>query len=177
MAAAGRLSEEKRYDMLLRVHKRLLDEGLLQDLWIIGEGDQRGKLEEYITKNHLSDSVKLFGFQSNPYPYLNAADLLVCASRYEGLSTFVTEGLILGKPIVTTECSGMRELLGESKFGLIVENTEPALFIGLQRLLKDAELRNQYAGNALLRGTDFSSGKLAKETEQFFIDLLKDQNT
>ena len=174
VAAVGRLSPEKRYDMLLDVHKGLLDEGFAHDLWIIGEGSQRSKLEAYIKENTLSDSVALFGFQANPYPYMDVADLLVCSSRYEGLSTFVTEGLILGKPIVTTECSGMRELLGDSQYGLITENTEAALLAGVRQLLADDSARSRYAALAEKRGLDFSSRTITVKTEQFFLDILED---
>lgn len=174
LVAVGRLSEEKQYDMLLRVHKRLLDEGVPHDLWIVGEGDQRGKLESYISENDLSDSVRLFGFQLNPYPYMKTADLLVCSSRYEGLSTFVAEGLILGKPIVTTECSGMRELLGDSEYGLITENSEDALLAGVRRLLYDTAERSAFTKLSEARGFEFSSRTMTEKTEQFFLNMLED---
>lgn len=174
IASVGRLSAEKRYDMLLRVHKRLLEEGLAHDLWIVGEGDRRDQLEAVIEENGLTDSARLCGFQINPYPYMKAADLLVCSSLYEGLSTFVTEGLILGKPIVTTECSGMRELLGNSEYGLIVENGEDALLDGMRQLLSDAALRERYAASAAIRGKTFSAKRLTEQTEQLFINILED---
>lgn len=174
-AAVGRLSAEKRFDLLLRVHRLLLEEGLPHDLWIVGEGEERSRLETQIAESDLADSVRLFGFQTNPYPYMQAADLLVCSSRYEGLSTFVTEGLILGKPIVTTECSGMRELLGDSEYGLITGNAENALLNGMRRLLSDGALRAEYAERAARRGADFSARALAARTEQFFTDLLKEK--
>ncbi len=171
---AGRLSSEKQYDMLLRMHKSLLTEGIAHDLWIVGEGDQRGILEDYIARNNLNDSVTLFGFQNNPYPYMKAADLLVCSSRYEGLSTFVTEGLILGKPVVTTECSGMRELLGDSKFGKITENNEEALRAGMRQLLSNDEMRSSLAERASERGRAFSARQLTEKTEQFFLNLSEE---
>ncbi len=174
IVAIGRLSSEKHYDMLLRVHKRLLDETILHDLWIVGEGDQRKQLEIMIAENNLGDSVRLCGFQVNPYPYMKTADLLVCSSRYEGLSTFITEGLVLGKPIVTTACSGMRELLGESEFGLITENSEDALLEGLRTMLRDASLRQQFAQRAARRGLDFSARTLTNQTEEFFLNILKE---
>lgn len=174
VAAVGRLSEEKCYDRLIRIHKQLLDAGLAHDLWIVGEGDERARLEALTAELGLTDSVKLPGFQANPYPFMKAADLLVCSSRYEGLSTFVTEGLVLGKPIVTTECSGMRELLGDSEYGLIVENEEEALREGMERLLRGAALRERFAAAAAVRGRDFSAGALAGETERFLINLLEE---
>ena len=172
--SVGRLSSEKQFDMLLRVHKRLLEEGLVHDLWIVGEGDQRNLLEIVIAENGLADTVRLCGYQSNPYPFMQAADLLVCSSRYEGFSTFITEGMILGKPVVTTECSGMRELLGDSEYGLITDNDEAALLEGLRRMLKDPALREGFAARAAVRGQDFSARALTEKTEQFFLNTLED---
>lgn len=175
LAAAGRLAPEKRYDMLLSIHKKLLEAGLAHDLWIIGDGPERERLERLTEEYGLRDSVLLTGFRENPYPYLKAADLLVCSSRYEGLSTFVTEGLILGKPIVTTDCSGMRELLGESEYGLITDHTEAALLAGIRRMLSEPALRDGYGRAAAGRGAAFSADKRCRETERFFSDLLEVQ--
>lgn len=173
MLSVGRLSEEKQFGRLLSVHKRLLDAGLPHDLWILGEGGMRAELEAQIAENGLSDSVHLPGFCANPYPYMLQADLLVCSSRYEGLSTFVTEGLILGRPIVTTDCSGMRELLGDSEYGMIVENSEDALLRGVKTLLTDKALRSRFAVLAQQRGRAFSAGALAAATEQYFETQLE----
>lgn len=163
----GRLTYQKGYDRLLRVHKRLMDDGLDYDLWILGEGEARTELEQFIRENELGDTVHLLGFQKNPYPFIKAADLLVCSSRYEGFSTFITEGLILGKPIVTTNCTGMTELLGDSQYGIITENGEEALYHGLQRCLSDPELRSKTAEAAVLRGKEFSADTLVGRTEDF----------
>ena len=167
LVTLGRLTHEKAYDRLLRVHKRLQQEGFDYDLWILGEGEDRPTLEQYIEKNDLADSVRLFGFRDNPYPFVNAADLLVCSSRYEGFSTFVTEGLILGKPIVTTDCTGMRELLGDSEFGLITENSEDGLYVGLKQILSSPAQYRTLAEASGKRGADFTSASLVKITESF----------
>lgn len=172
IATLGRLTYQKGYDLLLKVHNRLMQEEFSYDLWIAGEGEDRNALEQYIANHNLTDSVKLLGFQENPYPILYAADLLLCSSRYEGFSTFVTEGLILGKPIVTTDCTGMRELLGNSEFGLITEMTEDALYYGVKRMLNDGELRRQYAKKATQRGRVFSTNHLIQDTESYLTKLI-----
>lgn len=170
--SVGRLSAQKNYLRLLRAHKRLLDEGFEHDLWILGEGPERAVLEKYVEKNDLKDSVWMPGFVENPYPYLRQADLLTCSSVYEGFSTFATEGIILGKPFVTTDVSGMRELLGNSEFGLIVEDDDEAFLNGMRRMLADVALRNGYQAKAAQRGKEFSAAELTKKTEQYFASLL-----
>lgn len=167
----GRLTHQKAYDRLLKVHSRLIRDGFDYDLWILGEGEDRQKLENFINANNLQDSVRLLGFKKNPYPFIKAADFLVCSSRYEGFSTFVTEGLILGKPIATTDCTGMHELLGDSEFGLITENSTEGLYMGIKRFLTDPGLVNEYADRAAERGRDFTSAELTDTTERFFEEV------
>ena len=130
-------------------------------------------MEKYIIDNGLESSVHLLGFYSNPYPFMREADVIVCSSYSEGFSTMVTEALILGKPVVTTPCSGMDELLGDSEFGLITEDSVESIYQGMKRMMEDAELRTHYAEKAAIRGKDFSKEKLVKQTEQFFEELLK----
>lgn len=172
VVSVGRLCHQKGFDRLLDVHKRLMETGCQYDLWIVGEGPDRTMLEEFIDKNGLADSVKLLGFCDNPYPIIHMADLLVCSSRYEGFSTFVTEGLILGKPVVTTDCTGMRELLGDSEYGLITDNSADGIYTGLKHILDDPALLSHYETRAGERGNDFRKEKLVKQTEDFFEELL-----
>lgn len=172
VVAVGRLSKPKNYYRLLKAHERILRNGIEHCLWIIGEGPERLGLEQYLRDHGLEETVFLPGFRDNPYAYMNHADILACSSSYEGFSTFITEGTILGKPIITTDCFGMREILGDSEYGLITQNDDDAFMEGLQRMLVDAELRNYYEHQAIHRGEAFSATELAKKTEQFFAALL-----
>lgn len=171
--AVGTMYEPKNFMRLLKAHKQLLDENVEHDLWIIGEGPDRAMLEAYVAENRLQDSVYMPGFQDNPYPFINAADVLVCSSNYEGFSTFMTEGMIIGKPVVTTECSGMREILGDSEYGLITENDDDAFLNGLREMLTNHKLREEYGIKAAERGKCFSTESLVAETETFLMEVLK----
>lgn len=101
-----------------------------------------------------------------------AADILVCSSIFEGFSTFVTEGLILGKPIVTTDVSGMHELLGDSEYGLITANDDEAFYEGVKRMLTEPGLLEHYAEQAKIRGRDFKQEKLVQATEHYLSQML-----
>ncbi len=171
--SVGRFSPPKNYMRLLQTHKRLLDEGLEHDLWILGDGSEREKLEAYVAENKLEKSVWMPGFIENPYPYIREADLLACSSVYEGYSTFATEGVILGKPIVTTDVSGMRELLGDSEYGLIVDNDDEAFYQGMKSMLMDPALRLQYAQKAGEHGKTFSAEALTRKTEELFVSMAE----
>lgn len=168
----GRLTRPKNYIRLLKAHKRLLDDGISHKLWILGEGPDRQMLEQYVSDNNLNDSVWMPGFIDNPYPFMKEADLLVCSSIFEGYSTFVTEGVILRKPIVTTDVSGMRELLGDSEYGMIVKNDDEDFYQGMKRMLTERDLRDKYAKAASLRSKDFSAIALTNAAERFFEELI-----
>lgn len=166
--AVGRLSYEKGNDRLLEACRKLKAEGFAFRLWLVGEGMERQNLERMVRDFQLSDNVKFWGFQSNPYPYLTAADFVVVPSRFEGFSTVVTESLILGKPVVTTPCSGMKELLGESEYGLITEDSIEGIYSGIKKMLEEPDLRERYAEAAKQRGKEFSKCAVLSQTEDFF---------
>lgn len=67
-----------------------------------------------MAENNLTDTFTFLGYRDNPYKYVKKADLYVCSSRREGFSTAVTEALIVGTPVVSTNCSGAYELLGKT---------------------------------------------------------------
>jgi glycosyltransferase involved in cell wall biosynthesis len=169
----GSLSKQKGYDRLLRIIKRFVEEGYKFHLYILGVGHLKTQLDEYISRNNISDFVTFLGYKENPYKYLRNADLFVCSSYHEGYSTVVTESLIVGTPVITTLCSGMEEMLGtNSEYGLIVENSEDALYKGLIRLINDKKLLNYYREKATERSKYFNTDTTVKEIESFFIGLI-----
>lgn len=166
----GRFTTQKAYDRLLRIIDQLIIEKYSVELWLLGDGEQRELLETYIKKNHLENIVTLWGFQDNPYAYLAQCDLFVCSSISEGYSTAVTEALILGLPVITTNCSGMHELLKNGECGIITENSEEALYIGLKQLLDNPSLLQHYRHKAIERGKDFSLQKLIEPIEKLLME-------
>lgn len=155
--SVGRLVSAKGYDILLKVVKRLKEEGCNLHLTILGEGEQREELEKYVRENNLGETVSLLGFKKNPYPYIAQSDLFVCSSRSEGYSLVIAEALVLGVPVISTYCSGPNELLNEGEFGMLVENCESGegLYEGVKRLIEDIDELSYYTGRAEFRGEAF----------------------
>lgn len=174
LVAVGKLIPSKGFDRLLRVVKRLCENGENICLFILGEGKERGSLQSYIDSNGLSDRVKLEGYQLNPYKYIADCDLFVCASLAEGFSTAAVEALIVGTPVCTVEVAGMKELLGENdEYGLVVGNSEDALFDGIKKLLDDRELFEGYRRISPARGRDFSTEKTVSAVQDLFFGLTE----
>lgn len=148
ISAVGRLAYEKGYDRLLKIHRKLLRENIKNTIWIIGEGAERENLERYIEENSLKDTVTLVGYSENPYKYVKESDVFVCSSRIEGLSSVVIEAALLNKPIVTTLCSGMKDILGkDNENALIVPNDTYNLYLGVKKVILNKNLREKYKEN------------------------------
>lgn len=166
----GRLSKQKGYDRLLEVALKLKQDNLKFSISIIGIGPKEDELKEFVKNNDLSDYVNFLGFKKNPYPYLKQADLFVCSSRSEGFSTVASEATILGIPIVSTECSGMHELLGENEYGIITKNDTESLYIGLKDIICDQKKYKYYSEKIKLRKEFFSLENSVKNVESLLGD-------
>ena len=174
LCAVGRLAYEKGFDRLLKIHKRLLSENIKNTVWIVGEGGERKRLEKYISANNLENTVDLIGYTSNPYKYIKNADIFVCSSRIEGLSSVVIEATILEKPIVTTMCSGMTDILGEdSENAMIVSNNTDDLYLGIKKMITDNELRRTYENNIKNISNEFNINHVIKNIENLLDSLEK----
>lgn len=171
LLAVGRLSKEKNYEHLIETCGGLRAEGYNFHLNILGEGPERNNLEEQINNLMLYNHVILRGFIKNPYPWIKKSDILVCSSEYEGSSTVVQEALILGTIVVTTPCGGMKDLLGNSDYGMIVGNSKEGLYNGIKRFMDMPEYMKNYEAQAKIRGEMFSKAKSVAYIEKFFSNL------
>jgi glycosyltransferase involved in cell wall biosynthesis len=118
--AVGRLVPQKDFATLVRAFA-LVQGRLRSRLMVLGEGEERGRLELLIAEHGLRDSVELPGFVPNPYPYMAAARGVVLSSRYEGSPSVLVEALALGTSVASTDCpSGPREILQDGRWGRLV---------------------------------------------------------
>ena len=170
--SVGKIIPVKGFDRLARIHKRLLDKGYKVHTYILGVGRQQKEIEDYCIENGMQDSFTFLGYQQNPYKYMSKADLFVCSSLSEGLSTAVTEALITGIPVVTTDVSGMRELLGNNEFGVITENDEEVLYNSIIQLIENKDQLEYYKRKAVDRRIAFSKGHMVEIVEQM-IDSVR----
>lgn len=172
VCSVAKLTPTKGFDRLLNVHKKLLNEGLRHHIYILGVGEEQAALERQMKDLGIEDSVTLLGFHKNPYQYVARCDLYVCSSWREGFSTAVTESLVVGTPVVSTNCSGAKELLGDhDEYGLVVENSEDGIYRGMKRMLSDPILLAHYKAQAKLRGSFFSRTETVRAVEAMLANL------
>ena len=165
LCSVGKLTYQKGYPRLIRILGELKP-NIPKDwqLYILGDGNQKQLIQHEILANSLENHVFLLGYHKNPYKYVSKMDIFICASFNEGYSTAVTESIVVGTPVITTNCPGMSEIFGDSDAGIIVENSDDALKNVLEKLLTDKIDIATLKVNARKRSNYFEESKV-KEFE------------
>ena len=142
--SVGTVFPQKGFDRLLTVHKRLLDEGFQHRVLIVGDGYDFENVKKLKTELGVDKTATMLGFTDNPYPYFRAADFYILSSRYEGYPTVLFEAITLKKNIIATDVSGVTEMLENGKLGLITENSEEGIYLGMKKALSNPEHFQSY---------------------------------
>lgn len=127
LVGIGRLVEQKNFPLLIEAFARVR-QATDARLVIIGGDDassdqcaHRQQLQALAVGLGVGDDVDLIGYQSNPYPYLKAASVFVLSSLYEGFGNVLIEAMLVGCPVVSTDCpSGPFEILDGGRYGILV---------------------------------------------------------
>lgn len=194
----GRLSKEKGQIHLIRAFYKVASD--MQDacLCIIGEGDEKARLEKAIDHYHLNDKVMLAGFRKNAYDYMKQADIFVLSSVIEGMPNVLLEAMQNGLPVISTEC-GAREILAPgtdvmyrtaeadiAQYGILVplcaENIDDVIDLNdglspqelimaenIEKMLNDKELSDGYRNRNAECLESYSVENIMKQ----WIDILK----
>jgi glycosyltransferase involved in cell wall biosynthesis len=142
LVSVCRLVDQKALDRFAAVHRRLLNDGLDHQVFVVGEGPARETLEDLIEKLNIKDSFKLLGSRQNPYPYIKQADYFCLLSYYEGWGMVLDEAKILNKNILITDTAAKECVKNYSK-AQVFENTEDGVYEGLKSVLQNAKKEKQ----------------------------------
>ena len=115
LRVVGRLSREKGQRLAIHALKRLTsDLSVPMEMDIVGDGPDRVELEQLASELGVRKLVKFHGFQPNPFALIAAATAVCIPSEHEGLPNVALETMVIGRPLVATDCSGsLRDLIGE----------------------------------------------------------------
>lgn len=176
----GRLDEGKNHQLLIRAMVEV--EG---NLYIIGDGTLKEKLQELIESLNLEDRVYLVGKDKNPYRYMARADIFLFSSNREGFPNVLVEALASGVPIISTDCrSGPREILAPdssvnislkdtievAKYGILTPTESLSRMVEAIKLLQNSsKLREQYRDKALNRAKEFHQNRIIED----FINIIE----
>ncbi|WP_227681382.1 glycosyltransferase family 4 protein [Psychrobacter sp. SCQQ22] len=168
--AVGRLHREKGFDLLLEAWLQVTAMMPEWTLKIVGEGEERAKLTEFIEANQITESVELVGATDNVGHYYREAELFCLSSRAEGFGMVLTEALAFGLPIVSFDCGpGPAEVLKGTGSILVPKNDIGQLALALIGLMKNDEQRKTIS----LRGKEKVEIYQPDNIISEWLDLLK----
>ena len=151
LLSVGRFSEQKNFDNVPDICRRLVEDGLDVKWYLIGYGGEEPLIRQKITEAGMQDRVIILGKKDNPYPYMRACDLYVQPSRYEGKAVTVREAQLLRKPVVITNYATSASQLEDGVDGVIVPMDNVGCAVGIAALLRDPARMQQLSENCAKR--------------------------
>lgn len=153
IVSVGRLVKQKGFDQAIIICKKLVENNINIQWYIIGEGEERNHLESLIKEYQLENNIFLVGADTNPYKWINIADIYVQPSRFEGYGITVAEAKTLNKPIVASDIPEFRELLSNEK-GLLSKNINDFV-TNIEKIINDKKLKTKLINNLKLEEITF----------------------
>lgn len=140
---------------------------------LVGEGELRGELEGLARRLGLGGRVVFAGAQPDVLPFLEAADVFVLPSLWEGFPVAVMEAMARGLPVVASRAGGVPELVEEGRTGLLVPPADaPALAEALSALARDPEMRRRFGRAGRERVAGFTVERMCREVGEIYLRLL-----
>ncbi|WP_242320274.1 glycosyltransferase [Bacillus cereus group sp. BfR-BA-01349] len=138
----ARLHEEKGHMILLKAFQKLLGSNSNIELYIIGNGPEREKLEAWVQREEIDKKVIFTGFQTDVAGILKGLDIVVLPSFREGLPLAILEAMSYGKCIIATNVGGIPEAIDDGHSGLLCKSGDvQGLLEALQVAVQSEELR------------------------------------
>ncbi|MCD7033143.1 glycosyltransferase [Metabacillus sp. GX 13764] len=155
LVSVGRLTHAKGLDDAAKACRKLIDQNINVEWYIVGYGPLENELKKLIKELDLEDRFFLLGKKTNPYPYIKACDIYVQPSRYEGKAVTVREAQILEKPIVITDFPTARSQAENGVDAHITEMGVDGIVNGIKEVMQNDLLRQTLIQN--LQQTNFES--------------------
>lgn len=166
----GRLSKQKNHSLLLDAFSKMENINKKKRLLIVGDGELRQSLQEQVKSLNLEKEVLFLGMRTDIPEVLEASDVFVLSSSWEGNPLTVMEAMAAGKTVVSTAVGGVPELVVDGLTGLLVPAENPiALTEALNKTLLDEELRGRLGLEAAKYAQEhFSDLSMTKKYEQLY---------
>jgi glycosyltransferase involved in cell wall biosynthesis len=155
----GRLHYQKGQDLLIRAFARIAGDVPDWRLCIMGEGDERPRLEALIRDLKVGDRVALLGRVDDPFPWYRRASIFAFPSRWEGTPNALIEAMSCGLPAIVSDAApGVVEIVRDGREGRVVPaDDEEALAAALKNVAQDEEVRRRLGAQAARQAQHYAS--------------------
>jgi len=162
----------KGIEILIDAFKKVLYSQSRARLLIIGDGQYRKHLEDYIEKENLKENVIFTGNMDNPFIALSVCDIYCHISLNEACPVAPLEAMIVGKPIIASNDAGLPEIITDGLNGILVNSNPDSVAETILSLVEESNLMQKLSENAIITAkTKFSWEEITKE----YIKLYKNE--
>ena len=137
----GRLTKQKNQLLLLKAFSKISNSNKNLNLVIVGEGEERSKLESYIKSKNLGTKVFLIGYTENVYPLIKKSIAIISSSLWEDPGAVMIEASYCNKNVISSNCpNGPEEFLSSDSGNYLFRNNDVVSLISkINSFLKDDE--------------------------------------
>mgnify|MGYP001601095192 FL=1 len=170
--SVARLERVKDMELALKALTEL-QKSLRCEYWILGTGEEEGRLKILVKELGLTETVKFLGFQENPYHYLKKADVFLLTSRSEAFPCALLEAMFCHKPCVVSYFNGsVADIIRQDVDGIIVKERSAEKFAGaLQRVLSDEASAQRLGASAGKAVEKYLASKIVRQYEDLFLKI------
>lgn len=138
---------QKGIDYAISACKILKERKICFKWYFVGDGAERGQIENLIRQNMVKDEFILLGAKTNPYPFIKDSDIYVQPSRFEGKSVALDEVKALQKPVVVTSYSTVFDQFVDGKTALIAQMNAEDIADKIEILIRSKSMRDMLSSN------------------------------
>ncbi|MFA9212753.1 MAG: glycosyltransferase family 4 protein [Candidatus Methylacidiphilales bacterium] len=170
----SRLDVGKNHLLLLEAWKKVVEINQNVVLFLIGDGKEREKIEKFIQKNSLQESVILFGNSNEVATILSYSHIAVFPSLFEGLPISLLEKMAFKLPVIVSDIDIFKEIIISDLDGLMFkQNSSDDLFEKINLVLNNKNLANKIAKNGFIKSQEFSIERMIRRHELLYLNNIR----
>jgi glycosyltransferase involved in cell wall biosynthesis len=170
IGTVGRLEDQKGLELLLASMPHVLRQSPNTRFLIVGGGSKEQELKQLASELQVSEHVLFTGWRSDAVDLIQAFDVFVTTSRFEGMPMVLLEAMALSKPIVATSVGGVSEVVKDGQNGILVKSRDPEeVSKALLALISDRRSAEQMGRNGRIRYEEsFTAEAMATAYERLY---------
>lgn len=162
--SVGRLTKEKGYINMLNAISIIESQIKNYEYIIVGDGEQRKEIEDFIENKKLFNTVKLIGKVRDVGKYYHEANIFLFGSTHEGFPNVLVEAMAHGLPVISTKCSGgVEEVLADDVGIIVAQNNPIEMADAILDLISSKEKREMYSKKSINKSIEYRDSVISKK--------------